>query len=620
MPSGEAGRPEQGRTSDSATRSKGPVQANELIVRPATLARQFPGAAAGGTRNDGSTAVSAPGPGVPHVSSSSSPGPTSGPADAHRTPTLTQRIRSLQPPDVARQAMSELGVLAHELGSLPENLETAGLARSHQQTYFEAIHAYLALAQHAWAAVAEERLEQSGAEPEYRQRAINVARRITQMQKEARTVAANTEFKLPRRTTFLWKRRISLVSNGLRAWQDRLGSPPNNTDMGQGLFLLRGLVGQASTGSLWLGLLDFLIGATVGTLSLLGIGLVARLVAAIIAGSALNITTFAVGILATALVWIFVLLLSVNGPLPLGLLLGAAVFSPTRTTRNIGSGSPVVAVLLKIWWLVLCLLSVPALIVALPLGGLAARAEVAPLAAGGIHQTLLLGGSALALGVAPAVVVCLTLLLLLACPALVVTAIRGAAEMAGNPSWVPEARSYVVQPAQVVVTMLTSGLVIATWIIATGVGLQNLLLVTVPLGTFNADISLRSVALLLALALPFVLLVDLPYRSGMRTWQRSWLADLATRRADVESHIRRLSIIDPRSGLQDTSDDNLRAMQYDLVLLQFYQSKIEEAGRARQTPAAPASLWLALLLAVVVALLLDGGAVLLLRFFPLMGG
>ena len=620
MPSGEAGRPEQGRTSDSATRSKEPVQAIESTARPATLARQLPGVAVGGARNDGGTAISLPGPGLPHISSSSAPGPASGPADAHRTPTLTQRIRSLQPPDVARQAMSELGVLAHELGSLPENLEAAGLARSHEKTYFEAIHSYLALAQQAWAALAEERLEQSGAEPEYRQRAINVARRITQMQQEARTVAANTEFKLPHRTTFLWKRRISLVTYGLRSWQDRLGSPPNNTDMGQGLFLLRGLVGEASTGSLWLSLLNFLIGATVGTLSLLGVGLIALLAAAIMAGSALYITTFAVGILAAALVWIFVLLLAVNGPLPLGLLLGAAVFSPTRTTRNIGSGSPVMAVLLKIWWLVLGLLSIPALVGALALGGLAARGEVMPHATVGIHQTLLLGGSALALGVAPAVVVCLTLLLLLALPALLVTAIRGAAEMAGSPSWVPEARSYVVQPAQVVVTMLTSVLVIATWIVATRVGLQNVPLLTVSLGAFNAAISLRSVALLLALALPFVLLVDLPYRSGMRTWQRSWIADLATRRADVESHIRRLSVIDPRSGLQDTSDDNLRAMQYDLVLLQFYQSKIEEAGKARQTPAAPASLWLALVLAVVVALLLDIGAVLLLHFFPLMGG
>jgi hypothetical protein len=212
------------------------------------------------------------------------------------------------------------------------------------------------------------------------------------------------------------------------------------------------------------------------------------------------------------------------------------------------------------------------------------------------------------------------LLLLLAIPALLVTGLRGAAEMAGSPTWVPEARAYAVQPAQVVVTMLTSALVVATWIITTRLGLQHLVLVTVPFGLFNAPISLRSVALLLALGLPFVLLVDLPYRSGMRTWQRSWLADLATRRADVESHIRRLSVVDPRSGLQDTSDDNLRAMQYDLVLLQFYQSKIEEAGKARHTPAAPTGLWLSFLIAVVVALLLDAGAVLLLHLFPVMGG
>ena len=122
---------------------------------------------------------------------------------------------------------------------------------------------------------------------------------------------------------------------------------------------------------------------------------------------------------------------------------------------------------------------------------------------------------------------------------------------------------------------------IATWGATSLLGLQNIPLVTVPLGSPLISISLRSVALVLALLLPFVLLVDLPYRKGMRNWQRAWLGDLAARRADVESHIRRLSVIDPRTGTQDTSEENLRAMQYDLVLLQFYQSKIEEAKKVR---------------------------------------
>src|SRR5262249_41040645 len=100
----------------------------------------------------------------------------------------------------------------------------------------------------------------------------------------------------------------------------------------------------------------------------------------------------------------------------------------------------------------------------------------------------------------------------------------------------------------------------------------------------------------------------LPYRLGMLRWRRAWLSDLTGRRADVESHVRRLSVSDPRSGAQDTSDENLRAMQYDLVLLQFYRDKIAEAEHTPSAPfALPGSL-AALAVAVVGALLLDGAS------------
>jgi hypothetical protein len=201
-----------------------------------------------------------------------------------------------------------------------------------------------------------------------------------------------------------------------------------------------------------------------------------------------------------------------------------------------------------------------------------------------------------------------------------VTCLRSAAEMAGSPSWVPPARCYAVQPALVVETILTSALVVTAWIITTLFGLENILLVTVPVGTHNVTISLRSVVLVLALLLPYILLLDLPYRRGMKGWQRSWVGDLTTRRADVESHIRRLSVTDPRSGMQDTSEENLRAMQYDLVLLQFYQSKIEEAQRARYAPVSLGSVSVAFLIMLFAALLLDAGATLLVHLFPLMVG
>ena len=543
-----------------------------------------------------------------------------GEAIGPRTPTLTQKMRQLQPPDVARQAMSELGVLARELATLPELLEASGLARTHQHPYFEATQAYVGLARQAWEAVAEERLEQSGAEPEYRQRAISVARRITQLQQEARTASGNTEFKLPRKTPYLWRRRTALVSNGLRVWQDRLAPTPNPTEMGRGLFLLRSYLGLAVAGPFSLGLLDFLIGATVTLLTLFGVGLIALLVAAIIAGSASNITTFAVGTVATALLWIFVRLLMVNGPLPLGLLLGASVFSPSRTTRNAHNGSLLTSGILRIWGLLIGMLTIPALLGALALGADIVRMQTSFVAPESVQQGFLLAGMILALGAAPATIVCLALVLLVALPVLFVTLIRSAIEVASSPSWVPAARHYALEPALVVQTIITCALVIAVWGVTTAFNLQSVTLVTLPFGAPNVTISLRSVALLLALVLPYTLLLDLPYRSGIRRWQRSWLGDLTVRRADVESHIRRLSVTDPRSGAQDTSDENLRAMQYDLVLLQFYQSKIEEAERVPYAPVRRRSMFFAFIIVVSAALLLDAGASSLLHLVPLVGG
>ena len=59
-----------------------------------------------------------------------------------RPQTLTQQLRSVQPPDVARQAINELSVLAGELIALARELELSGLARIHASAYFAAARAY----------------------------------------------------------------------------------------------------------------------------------------------------------------------------------------------------------------------------------------------------------------------------------------------------------------------------------------------------------------------------------------------------------------------------------------------------------------------------------------------
>ncbi|HKV85917.1 MAG TPA: hypothetical protein VJN88_15300 [Ktedonobacterales bacterium] len=562
--------------------------------------------------------------GSPLISTQPIPGPTAAVPSAPmqgqydttepvgpRLPTLTQQLRSIQPPDVARQAMSELGVLARELATLPEQLEVSGLARTHQRTYNDAMKAYLGLARQAWESVAEERLEQSAAEPEYRQRAVAVARRVGQMQQECRSATNNTEFILPRKTPTLWSRRVASVRTGLRVWQEHIAPTPDPCDMGRGLVLLRGYMGLACAGSFELATLDFITSAVLLFLGVVGVGLLAGLVGAIISGSGGVITGLAIALLADLLVWALALSLTIRGPLPIGVLLGATVFAPERSTRHGRAGSTTVYRMLRGWWALLGVVGLAALLAGISGGGaLAGLREPFPRITS-VGQGFSLVGELLTLAVAPAAVVSLALLLLLGLPVMLVSLARYAAEFAGSPSWVPGARRYALRPAVALVAPVICALVVAAWIATTGLGWQRSPWLDIYVGNLHGVISARGVALLLALTLPYLALIAIPYMVGTSRWRRAWLSDLTARRADVESHVRRLSVSDPRSGAQDTSDENLRAMQYDLVLLQFYRDKIDEAHRTRRSPYRLSRALLTLLAAVAIAFLLDSAGVML---------
>lgn len=536
-----------------------------------------------------------------------------------RAPTLTARLRAIQPPDVARQAVSELGVLARELATLPVSLESTGLVRTHQASYFEAIRGYQGLARQAWQAVAEERLEQSGADPEYRQRAIIVARRITQLQQECRTAGENEDFKLAQRTSLLWRRRVALVSSGLRVWQDRLAPTPDPREMGRGLFLLRGYLGLATAGSLELLLLVMLQGAAVAALSFLSLGLVLLLLVALLYGTVASITGLSIGAFSVAVAWAL-LFLGTHGPAPLSLLLGASVFSITRSTRNEQPGSRIVAILLRVWWLVIGFLGLFAIIGGLVIGGAFVGVSGVLAQPDDLQQSIALAGGIVTYASVLPAAIALVSLALLGLPVLLLTIIRFSVDFAGGPSWVPLARRAGLELALMVHASVTAALIVGLWLGITALGWQQFAIVGLSLqelGNVSTALTPRGIILLVMLLLPYLLLIDLPFRIGMRRWRHAWLADLAGRRADVESHVRRLSVTDPRSGMQDTSEENLRAMQYDLVLIQFYRDKMEEAERTTGAPFSVRRMLVALVIAIVAALLLDVGATLLIHLLNL---
>jgi len=530
-------------------------------------------------------------------------------------PTLTQQMRAMQPPDVARQALNELSVLAGELVSLARDLEQSGLAGIRAGSYFDAVRRYGELARQAWLSVAAERLEQDGASADYRQRVVGIARDITRLRRESEVAASNEQFPLPRRRPFLWRSRARIISRGLLAWQTALGAPADPQRMGLALFDLRGALNRAGIATFEFSLLSLLSGVALTLAPLSGLAAGLAYLASALTQQPVVAASFALVTVLALMLWAILLLLTSRGRVTLSETLAGACFSETRSTCNGGSGSRFVAALLRIWWVLIG--GVGAL---LTLGALAGSVyallqapQLAPLVAG-LPQTPIAGlwqvAGLLAVVTAPAAAVASATLFALALPALLVSALRLAGEMAGSRRWIPAARRYALVPALATLAWLTGGLVALAWLVANGLGLAQMTLASIP----GADspvqltVSERAPLLALALALPYLALIELPFRLGLGSWRRAWLRDLRSRRTTIEAHVRRLSAPDPRTGAPDTSAETLRAMQYDLVLLQFYTARITEAERAIASPLGLGGT-LALLITIVAgAALLDGGA------------
>jgi hypothetical protein len=544
-----------------------------------------------------------------------------------RGPSLTAELSAAQArashaPDVARQAIKELNVLAGELSALAGELESSGLARIHASAYFDLLQRYAALARAAWLSVAAERLEQDGSNPDYRQQAIAIARETTRLRRECEVVASNADFTLPRRVPWRWRRRARLVRSALRAWQGALTVPADPKRMGVALYDLRGALYIALTGGLELTLLDSLSSSARWLVTALAVASAASLAGSALADNPTHAASYAVLTSITLIgLTAMILLLARNlGALPETL--AGASFSETGSGLNGWQGSRFTAGALRVWWDVVGVVGALAgltglavgvlfviqsplthgLAVAIQQGGLAALAALPPanwlLLIGGLLEALL---TPVALATALAVVA-------LALPALIVTTWRFAGELGGWRRWSPGARRYALGPALSVIAWLAGALVGLAWYLS---GLFNLDSITVAqfgVSGTPITISARVFALLAALTLPWLALIEIPFRIGLSRWRGAWLRDLTTRKNATESHVRRLSAPDPHTGAQDTSEETLRMMQYDLVLLQFYTGRIEEAERASSLPLSlPATLTLALYM-IVAALLLDAGS------------
>jgi hypothetical protein len=394
-----------------------------------------------------------------------------------------------------------------------------------------------------------------------------------------------------------------------------VSTPADPLTMGQGLFQLRGYVGLANASALELALFGALLAGVNAASFLLAVGLVLLQIPTILAEKTPLAVALAIGALLVAVVWLLALVLTVAGRAPLRLQLGATLYTPMRTVRNTQRGSPVLSSFLRAWSVLIMLGGVLGALGALGASGwwLSGQLATPP---SDLVQASQLAGSSLVVLAAPAGGICLAALLLIGLPLLLIGQGRLTAELASIPSWVPAARRYALRPALSILGFLTGGLLVAVYAAATagGLGDRSHALVIVVTPFFDVMVTWRTVLLLLAAVLPYLLLIELPYRLGLQRWQQRWLQNLTSRRAELESHMRRLSAADPRSGEQNASEENLRAMQYDLVLLQFYRNKIEETERTPTAPFALRHVLALLAVGTVLAIAVDnaGGIITLL--------
>jgi hypothetical protein len=533
---------------------------------------------------------------APANSPSIPPPPARGPV------TLSQKIRSVAPPDVARQTLEEQKMLASELLTLPDALEAAGLAKTHERSYIEAIRGYVDLADETWVAVAEERLEQSAADQPYRQNAIVTARRIQRMRNECDLAANNTQFQLPRKRPFFWRRRVQMNRTALLQWQSNLNSPADPRLQGTSLAYLRGATALTQASGLEL-LLWSLFPAAVGdAVMVLWLGFIISLIAAIAQGTFAAVGPLALAATGTLAARILLELFMRRGPARLDHLFALSAYSTLHSPRAATAGSRSVAMLVRAWGILILSVgllgmlaalgySVWKLDVTLPVQALDWIALVGALITHALWLPSLVG--VMAIGV-------------LALPLLLLSAFRFFGELSGNIAWVPAARHYALAPALHVLVSVAAGIIATLAVLAPQIRLREIVLVHFAVGPVTESITLQTVALIVVPALLLYVSLDVPYRVGIVRWRHHWLNELSTRRTDIDADVRRRSAIDPHTGVQDSSDENLRALQYNLTLVQFYATRSEETRRVSTAPYGIFARIGVVVLLVVVALLVDG--------------
>jgi len=497
--------------------------------------------------------------------------------------------------------------LADQLLVLFDEIPGAGLIRQHRRAIHQHVQTYFRIADGVWEALATDQLTDLNHSPGYTVATDSMEQKLIQIHEGCQQAQQNPKA----RGGWLWRRRVRLYSRGLLEWKrclDTGGTLPDATTCGQALYRAHGRVGLAGISGF-----DYTL-----VMSLSVLGIVASLLLALLFGTmnvlALNgaartlVPTALAGLSALYILWF-----STTGPAPLPLVVGYALEHRrallfTRALRASSankSGPGPLRVILRVLLTTLGSLFVIGLVGLLVLTVLLARTFFANVHSGGaqdagatmislaqttLGQPLPVDGYFLA---ATLPIICLLLIALFFLPFTLSVQARMSRALFAQPARSPEARRYALRPALELLSFHTITLFVVT-ILANSVynfGADSVLPAGWPF------VSGRALIYVGALALPYLFLVDLPYRQGIARWRSAKLRELGLRRNEIAQ---RLSRAQPQALAQT----DLHTIQ-EYLTWQYYRTLESEA---KDVPAAPFSVerrTLALILTILGGFLLS---------------
>ncbi len=532
------------------------------------------------------------------------------------TEPMIQRGALLPMPGAARAAQTiqaeedvqdTMKTLADQLLVLLDEIPGAGRIQQERRVMHQHVQTYFHIADGVWEALASDQMYELTNNRAYTVAVDTLEQKLIKIHETCMQAKQD----LNARGGWFWRRRVRLYSQSLLDWKRCIESGAgggffDTTACGRLLYRAHGRVGLAGLSGF-----NYLL---VRSLPILGV--LASLLLTLVFG-AVAVTQNAQGhslvpTVLSALIALYILWFSTTGPSPLPVVVGYALerrqpnlfIRALRVTGVTEIKPGPLRRSLRVLLTILGTLFLAGLLALLALSILLARAfflnphnSAAPDIKSSMTTLLQSSISPLSqldpkLLIIALPVLCLSMIALFFLPFTLSVQARMTRVLLAHPERSAEARRYALRPALELLSFHTITLYFAA-------------LLANSFWNFGADsiwpalpvITWRLLVYIAALALPYLLLIDLPYRQGITRWRATRLRDLMRRRLEIAQ---RLSHATP----QPADQTDLRAIQ-DYLTWQYYRTQEEEV---RATPSAPFSIErgvLALALTIITGFLLD---------------